>query len=98
MPAVEPTNTLMIPPTITTRAPTNSHLPMPEMSRLMTLATLAMTKKMPAVPPMAVMTSSEPFLKPRIMPIMRDSMRPMKKVKASNTGTPAEEFLVFSIA
>ncbi len=29
---------------------------------------------------------------------MRDSIRPMKKVKPSSTGTPAAEFLVFSIA
>ena len=29
---------------------------------------------------------------------MRESIRPMKKVKASNTGTPAAEFLVFSMA
>jgi hypothetical protein len=32
------------------------------------------------------------------MAIMRDSINPMKKVKASSTGTPAAEFLVFSIA
>ena len=57
-----------------------------------------MTKNTPAVPPMAVMTSSEPFLKPSTMPMMRDSIRPMKKVKASSTGTPAAEFLVFSMA
>ena len=64
----------------------------------MTLASVAMTKNTPAVPPMAVMTSSEPFLKPKIVPIMRDSIRPMKKVKARSTGTPAAEFFVFSIA
>ncbi len=28
----------------------------------------------------------------------RDSIRPMKKVKPSSTGTPAAEFLVFSMA
>jgi hypothetical protein len=32
------------------------------------------------------------------MAIMRESMSPMKKVNASNTGTPAAEFLVFSMA
>jgi hypothetical protein len=32
------------------------------------------------------------------MAIMRESIRPMKKVKASSTGTPAAEFLVFSMA
>ena len=98
MPAVEPTKTLMMPPTMTTRAPTNNHLPMPERSRLITLANEAITKNTPAVPPMAVMISSEPFLKPRIIPIMRESIRPMKKVKPSKTGTPAAEFLVFSMA
>jgi hypothetical protein len=37
---------------------------------------------------------SGPFLKPSTMAIMRESIRPMKKVKASSTGTPAAEFLV----
>ena len=32
------------------------------------------------------------------MAIMRESIRPMKKVKANKTGTPAAEFLVFSMA
>ena len=64
----------------------------------MTLDRLAMTKNTPAVPPKAVMISSEPFLKPSTMAIMRESIRPMKKVKPSSTGTPAAEFLVFSMA
>ena len=64
----------------------------------MTVARLAMAKNTPAVPPKAVMIRSEPFLKPSTMAIMRESIRPMKKVKASNTGTPAAEFLVFSMA
>ena len=98
IPAVEPTKMLTMEPTITTSAPTNSHLPMPEMSRLITLASVAITKNTPAVPPMAVMISCEPLLKPRIMPIMRESIRPMKKVKPSSTGTPAAESLVFSMA
>ena len=71
---------------------------MPSRLRLITLDRLAMTKNTPAVPPNAVMMSSEPFLKPRIIEIMRDSISPMKNVKASSTGTPAAEFLVFSIA
>ena len=71
---------------------------MPEMSRLMTLASVAITKNTPAVPPMAVTISCEPLLKPRIMPIMRDSIRPMKNVKPSSTGTPAAESFVFSMA
>ena len=44
------------------------------------------------------MMRSVPFLKPSTMPIRRDSIRPMKKVKANSTGTPAAEFLVFSMA
>ena len=98
MPAEEPTNTLMMPPTMMASAPTNSHLPMPSRLRLMTLDRLAITKNTPAVPPNAVMIRSGPFLKPSTMEIMRDSIRPMKKVKASSTGTPAAEFLVFSMA
>jgi len=57
-----------------------------------------MTKNTPAVPPKAVMINSGPFLKPSTWAISRDSIKPMKKVNASNTGTPAAEFLVFSMA
>ena len=85
MPADEPTNTLMMLPTIKTTAPTMSHLPMPDKSRLMTVAKLAITKNTPAVPANAVITNSEPFLKPNTMAIMRESMRPIKKVNANNT-------------
>ena len=85
MPVDEPTKILMMLPTIKMMTPTISHLPKPEMSRLMTDAKLAITKKTPAVPPNAVITSSAPFLKPKTMAIMRESMRPMKKVKPSNT-------------
>ena len=67
-------------------------------SRLITLERLAMTKKTPAVPPKAVMIRSGPFLKPNTMAIMRESIKPMKNVKANNTGTPVAEFLVFSMA
>ena len=95
---VEPTNTLMTAATMMTSAPANSHLLMPLKSRLMTVARLAMTTITPAVPANAVMTSDAPLLKPSTMAIMRDSIKPMKKVKPSNTGTPAAEFLVFSIA
>ena len=98
MPAVEPTNTLTIPPTIKTKAPTNNHLPMPDKSRLITLAKLAMTANTPAVPAKAVMMRSGPFLKPKTMAMRRDSMRPMKKVKANKTNTPLEECFVFSMA
>ena len=98
MPTVEPTNMFTRMPTNSTIAPTNSHLPMPDRSRLITLATLAMTKNTPAVPANAVMISSEPLLKPRMVPIMRESIRPMKNVKPNSTGTPAAECLVFSMA
>ena len=98
MPAVEPTKMLTIPPTIKTKAPTNNHLPMPDKSRLMTLANVAITANTPAVPAKAVMMRSAPFLKPNTMAIMRDNMRPMKNVKPSKTKTPVEESLVFSMA
>ena len=71
---------------------------MPVKSRLMTVARLAMTKNTPAVPPNAIMISSEPFLNPSTMAIRRDNINPMKNVNANNTGTPAAEFFVFSIA
>ena len=71
---------------------------MPDRSRLMTEDSAAITKNTPAVPPKAVMTRLGPFLKPSTIAISRDSIRPMKKVNASKTGTPAAEFLVFSIA
>ena len=64
----------------------------------MTLDRLAITKNTPAVPPNAVMIKSGPFLNPSTIAIMRDNITPMKKVKPSSTGTPAVEFLVFSMA
>ncbi|MDT4867546.1 hypothetical protein FQZ97_1024650 [compost metagenome] len=93
-----PTNTLMIAPIMMASAPTKSHLPMPEMSRLIKVERLAMTKNTPAVPPNAVMIRLDPLLKPSTVASMRESMRPMKKVKPSSTGTPAAEFFVFSMA
>ena len=98
MPVDEPTNILMTLPTKSTIMPTNSHWPMPERSRLMTDAKLAITKNTPAVPPKAVMISSGPLEKPSVWPIMRESIRPIKNVKPNNTGTPMAEFLVFSMA
>ena len=71
---------------------------MPLKSRLITVDRLAMRKNTPAVPPKAVMISSAPFLKPRTMAIMRESMMPMKKVKANKTGTPLAVSLVFWMA
>ena len=51
-----------------------------------------------AVPPKAVMTSCEPLLMPITKPSRRDSMTPMKNVKASSRTTPSELFLFFSMA
>ena len=98
MPAEEPTKMLTMAPIISTMAPTNRNFPMPDRSRFITLARLAITKNTPAVPPKAVMMSWAPLLKPRMLEIRRDSIRPMKNVKPSSTATPADEFFVFSIA
>ena len=50
------------------------------------------------MPAKAVMISPAPLDRPSTKPSIRDSIRPMKNVNASSTGTPAAEFLVFSIA
>ena len=50
------------------------------------------------VPANAVMMSTGPLAMPSTKPSSRDSITPMKNVKASRIGTPAEEFLFFSIA
>ena len=81
-----------------TRKPTNSHLPMPVKSRLETVAMVAMTAKMPAVPPKAVMISEAPLEKPSTWPISRESISPMKKVKPSSRPTPITLFLNLSMA
>ena len=86
------------PATSSRMAPTNRNLPMFVRSRLITLARLAIATNTTAVPPKAVMISDAPLLKPSTAARMRDSIRPMKNVKPSSTGTPAAEFLVFSIA
>ena len=44
--------------------PTNSQLPMPEKSRFETVAMVAMTPKMTAVLPKAIMTSEVPLAMP----------------------------------
>ena len=51
-----------------------------------------------AVPAKAIMTRLAPLLRPSTAPTSRDSIIPMKKVKAKRIGTPAALFLVFSIA
>ena len=79
-------------------APTIRNLPMPDKSRLITVASEAIPKKIAAVPPKAVMINVVPLLKPRIAVSMRDSISPMKNVKASRKRTPVDEFFVFSTA
>ena len=91
-------NTLAMPATRINRAPMNNHLPMADRSRLMTDDRLAMPRNTTPVPAKAVMMSSAPLARPSTLPTRRDSISPMKKVKASSTGTPAAEFLVFSMA
>ena len=76
----------------------NSHLPMLLRSRLMTVDSVAMPRKIRPVPVNAVMISPAPLPRPSTAPIRRDSIKPMKNVKPSSTGTPAAEFFVFSIA
>ena len=87
-----------IPATKSRMTPMKSHLPMAETSRLITDESVAMPRKTAPVPAKAVITRLAPFDRPSTVPTRRDSMRPMKKVKASSTGTPAAEFLVFSMA
>ena len=58
----------------------------------------AMPRKIAPVPAKAVMMRLAPLARPSTEPTRRASISPMKKVKASSTGTPAAEFLVFSIA
>ncbi len=79
-------------------APTNNHLPIDDRSRLMIDDRLAMPRKIAAVPANAVITRPAPLDSPSTVPTSRESISPMKNVNASSTGTPAAEFLVFSIA
>ena len=79
--------------------PMNNHLPRPcDKSFLTVPAKLAIPAKITAVPPKAVMIKLAPLLNPRIEPIKRESIRPMKNVKPSNRTTPRPESLFFSIA
>src|SRR6218665_1458605 len=87
-----------MPATSSMMAPMKSHLPIHDRSRLMTDDSAAMPKKIAPVPAKASMIRLPPFDRPSTMPTMRDSIRPMKKVKASSTATPVDEFFVFSMA
>ncbi len=64
----------------------------------MTDDSVAMPKKIAPVPANAVITRLAPLARPSTEPTRRESIRPMKKVKASSTGTPAADSLVFSMA
>ena len=89
---------LAIAATSTMIMPMNKNLPMDDRSRLMTLDSVAMPKKIPPVPAKAVMIKLAPLLRPKILPTRRDSIKPIKKVNANKIGTPAAEFLNFSMA
>ena len=87
-----------MPATTSRIIPMKRNLPIEPRSRLITDDSMAMPKKMAPVPAKAVMIRLAPFVKPSTEPTNRDSIKPMKKVKPSSIGTPAAEFLVFSIA
>ena len=89
---------LAMPATSSMIAPMNSHLPIAVRSRLMIDDSDAMPRKMAPVPAKAIMIRLAPLARPSTEPTSRDSIRPMKKVKPSSTGTPAAEFFVFSMA
>src|SRR5574343_269457 len=82
----------------TTIIPTNRNFPMPLKSRLLIVATVDSVKKMVAVPPAESAIIEPPFEKPRATWRIRDSIRPMKKVKPSRRATPRPLFLFFSMA
>ncbi len=83
---------------ISTTAPINRVFCMPVKSRLLVVAMVAMVAKMAAVPPKAIMISWAPLFMLSTKPSMRDSIIPMKKVKAINQTMPAELFLLRSTA
>ena len=85
--------------TINRMTPTNRNLPMLEKSFLETVAMEAITVKMAAVPPKAPIIRVAPLLQlPRVIPIRRESITPIKKVNASKSTTPIPVSLFFSIA
>ena len=85
--------------TISKITPANNHLPRPtERSFLIVPAKVAIPAKMIAVPPNAVMIKLAPLLNPRIEPIKRDSIKPMKKVKPRSSRTPKPLSLFLLIA
>ena len=84
--------------TISSKTPIIRNLPMPDRSRLMVLASVAIAKKISAVPPAAVATSVPPLFRFKTLLSKRDSISPIKKVKPSSIATPHPLFLVFSMA
>ena len=80
-----------------TQNPIHRNLPMPESCVLMVEAIAAMPAKITAVPPKAYAISVAPSRSARMRPSSTDSQKPMKKVNASSTATPAPLFLVRSM-
>ena len=70
---------------------------MPVKSRLVVEATPASVTKIAPVPPAAMAIIVPPLEKPSATCRMRESIRPMKKVKPSRRTTPMALSLVFSI-
>ena len=66
-------------------------------SRLETLAIPAIVTKIAPVPPAARAIIEPPLEKPRATCRMRDSIRPMKKVKPNSSATPRPLFLLRSM-
>ena len=90
---------LAMPATSSMIAPMNRNLPIVDRSRLITVDSVAMPRKISAgAGERRHDQRRRRSQKPSTKPIRRDSIRPMKNVKPSSTGTPAAEFLVFSIA
>ena len=70
---------------------------MPDRSRFVVEAMVAIAAKITAVPPNASAMRLAPLARPSTAPSMRESMRPMKNVKPSSSATPQPLFLVFSM-
>ena len=78
--------------TSSSTTPMNRNLPMPDRSRLVVVAIVAIAAKITPVPPNAMATSEAPLESPSTTPSMRESSRPMKNVKASRSTMPQPLF------
>ena len=88
---------LATPASKTTIMPMKRNFPILLKSRLLTVATVAIVKKIAPVPPAAMAIIDVPFEKPSATCKIRDSIRPMKKVKPSSNATPSPLSLFFSM-